>query len=313
MLDHWRPGAIEASVKGEISPRLFQWGLPEQVGDASGTIALDVAVGGVWSRPTWQGKATVKDLLFRARKLQRDVRFDGGTISLANFDVDIGCPRNGQARPGCVSLARQHQRRAAPRSHRRPRQLRRETVAAQPRHLARRQRHLVRTARLGDQDLAAGRARRQRQSAHAARQRRHRRGALRAELRSRRHDLHAQAHQRSGRALLAGRAAARDHAPGPARAVARRVSSSRTTSPICRSPPRIDVSGTLSEPRLDGQLSLAEGGRIFLARLPLRVQRPIRGRCASKRRRRSRTRRPPSICRRARPTSTTTSSSTSCA
>ena len=104
MLDHWEPGAIEASVKGEISPRLFQWGLPEQVGDASGTIALDVTVGGVWSHPTWQGRATVKDLLFRARKLQRDVRFDGGTISLANFDVDIGCPRKGQARPGCVSL-----------------------------------------------------------------------------------------------------------------------------------------------------------------------------------------------------------------
>ena len=104
MLDHWQPGAIEASVKGEISPRLFQWGLPEQVGDASGTIALDVAVGGLWSHPTWQGKATVKDLLFRARKLQRDVRFDGGTIALDNYDVDIGCPRNGQARAGCVSL-----------------------------------------------------------------------------------------------------------------------------------------------------------------------------------------------------------------
>lgn len=103
-LDHWHPGAIEASVKGEISPRLFQWGLPEQVGDASGTIALDVAVGGVWSHPTWQGKATVKDLLFRARKIGRDLRFDGGTIALENFDVAIGCPRSGAARLGCVSL-----------------------------------------------------------------------------------------------------------------------------------------------------------------------------------------------------------------
>src|SRR6185369_148978 len=31
-LDHWEPGAVEVTVQGEISPRLFQWGLPEQVG-----------------------------------------------------------------------------------------------------------------------------------------------------------------------------------------------------------------------------------------------------------------------------------------
>ena len=61
-LDHWQPGAIQASIQGDISPRLFQWGLPEQVGDASGGIALDVRVGGVWRHPTWQGTATVKDL-----------------------------------------------------------------------------------------------------------------------------------------------------------------------------------------------------------------------------------------------------------
>jgi autotransporter translocation and assembly factor TamB len=103
-LDHWEAGAIEASVKGDISPRLFQWGLPEQVGDASGDIALDVHIGGAWRHPTWHGTAQVHDLLFRARKLQRDVKFDGGTVTLDNYDVDIGCPRAGQARPGCVPL-----------------------------------------------------------------------------------------------------------------------------------------------------------------------------------------------------------------
>ncbi|MGZ3425745.1 MAG: translocation/assembly module TamB domain-containing protein, partial [Polyangia bacterium] len=103
-IDHWEPGAIEASIKGEISPRLFQWGLPEQVGDASGAIALDVRVGGVWSRPTWSGTATVKDVLFRARKLEREIKLDGGTIAFDNFDIAIGCPRTGQRREGCTSM-----------------------------------------------------------------------------------------------------------------------------------------------------------------------------------------------------------------
>ncbi|HEY2744081.1 MAG TPA: translocation/assembly module TamB domain-containing protein, partial [Polyangia bacterium] len=106
MLDHWTPGAIEATIKGDISPRLFQWGLPEQVGDASGGIALDVHVGGVWSHPTWQGKATVKDVAFRARKLGgRDILLTGGTITLENYDLAIGCPRTGRAPGGCRSLS----------------------------------------------------------------------------------------------------------------------------------------------------------------------------------------------------------------
>ncbi len=103
-LDHWVPGALQATVSGEISPRLFQWVLPEQVGDASGGIALDAHIGGVWRSPTWQGTATIDNLLFRARKLQRDIKLDGGTIALENFDVIVGCPRNARPRPGCVSL-----------------------------------------------------------------------------------------------------------------------------------------------------------------------------------------------------------------
>jgi autotransporter translocation and assembly factor TamB len=91
-------------VQGDISPRLFQWGLPEQVGDASGGIGLDVHIGGMWSHPTWQGTATVKDVEFRARKLGgRDIKLDGGTIALEQFDLNIGCPRTG-AKPGCKSL-----------------------------------------------------------------------------------------------------------------------------------------------------------------------------------------------------------------
>ncbi|MCU1282775.1 MAG: hypothetical protein JWM53_6321, partial [bacterium] len=104
MLNHWEPGAIEANIKGDISPRLFQWALPEQVGDASGGIALDVRVGGAWQRPTWSGTATIKDVLFRARKLERDIILNGGTIAFDNFDIAIGCPRSGQKRAGCASL-----------------------------------------------------------------------------------------------------------------------------------------------------------------------------------------------------------------
>jgi autotransporter translocation and assembly factor TamB len=103
-LDHWVPGALQGKVTGEISPKLFQWGLKEYVGDASGSIKLDVSLGGVWSHPEWHGTAEVKDVLFRARKLERDIRLDGGTVAFDNFDVAIGCPRTGQKPQGCRSL-----------------------------------------------------------------------------------------------------------------------------------------------------------------------------------------------------------------
>src|SRR5206468_9911517 len=91
-LNNWQPGAIRADVSGEISPRLFQWLLPEQVADASGSIRLDVHIGGQWSRPQWNGLAEVKNLVFRARRLERVLKLDGGTIALNNFDLNIGCP-----------------------------------------------------------------------------------------------------------------------------------------------------------------------------------------------------------------------------
>jgi hypothetical protein len=103
-LDNWQPGAIRASISGDLSPRLFQWLIPEQVADASGTIRLNVNIGGQWSRPQWNGVAEVRDVLFRARKLERIIRVEGGTIALHNFDVDIGCPRTGQKADGCQSL-----------------------------------------------------------------------------------------------------------------------------------------------------------------------------------------------------------------
>src|SRR5262249_11375093 len=65
----------------------------------------DVRLRGAWSRPEWQGTAAVKDLVFRVRKLERDLRIDGGTIAFDNFDVAIGCPRSGRKPDRCRSLS----------------------------------------------------------------------------------------------------------------------------------------------------------------------------------------------------------------
>ncbi|MDB4965603.1 MAG: hypothetical protein JWN44_1292 [Myxococcales bacterium] len=103
-LNQWVPGAIRASVTGEISPKLFQWRWMDQLADASGSIKLDVRIGGVWSHPEWHGSAEVKDVLFRARKIDRDISLAAGTVFLDNFDVAIGCPRTGTKPQGCRSL-----------------------------------------------------------------------------------------------------------------------------------------------------------------------------------------------------------------
>lgn len=104
-LDHWVPGAIRGRISGEISPKLFQWRWLDQLADASGSLALDVTIGGQWSHPEWHGRATIKDVQFRARKLERDLRIATGTIILDNYDVAVGCPRSGPRPQGCVSLS----------------------------------------------------------------------------------------------------------------------------------------------------------------------------------------------------------------
>ena len=233
-LDHWTPGAIEASIKGDISPRLFQWGLPEQVGDASGGIALDVHVGGVWSHPTWQGTATVKDVAFRARKLGgRDITLDGRhRRPLRTIDARHRLPAQTAARrpaaarstgtinddqrldriDGVVSIGEELSLRTSTSGSTAP--------TSRTRSRAGRSRF-----------SPHGRARRQRQRPDAQGQHRHRRGALRAELRPRRHDLHGPSAptrwpSRSGRASRCSRPC------GSTCARSRRgSSSSRTTSP----------------------------------------------------------------------------------
>ena len=104
------------------------------------------------------------------------------------------------------------------------------------------------------------------------------------------------AHQRGRRAVLAGHPAARDDAP-------RSCSAQSTGSLFVKNNiadltlnAALAISGTLSEPRLDGQIMMEEGGRIFAARLPLHRSTPTAAASASRRRRRSPTRRRRSIC-----------------
>jgi autotransporter translocation and assembly factor TamB len=105
VLNDWVPGAVRGQITGDLSPKLFQWPLNAYVADASGRMHVDVRLGGVWSHPQWRGTAEVKDVRFRVRRVERELRIDGGTIAFDNFDVAIGCPRSGQKPAGCRSLS----------------------------------------------------------------------------------------------------------------------------------------------------------------------------------------------------------------
>jgi hypothetical protein len=107
-LSNWQPGAIKGTIAGDLSPKLFQWWRLDQVADASGAINVNVSIGGVWDRPEWHGRAAVLEpVVFRARKLERDLRIDGGTIDFNNFDIAVGCPRGGPRPDGCKPLTAQ--------------------------------------------------------------------------------------------------------------------------------------------------------------------------------------------------------------
>jgi hypothetical protein len=103
-LANWVPGAITGEVHGDLSPKLFQWPLNAYVADANGRLHVDLRIGGVWSHPEWHGSAEVKDVVFHARRVERDVRIDSGTMQFDNFDVALGCPRTGLKPAGCRSL-----------------------------------------------------------------------------------------------------------------------------------------------------------------------------------------------------------------
>jgi autotransporter translocation and assembly factor TamB len=101
-IDHWVPGALIAEVTGDLSPKFLQWFFPDQIGDASGALGVDVHLGGTWSNLEWQGRATVKDVHVGLR-MGRELVLSEGTIFFQRSDLVFGC---GGTRPqGCRRLS----------------------------------------------------------------------------------------------------------------------------------------------------------------------------------------------------------------
>ncbi len=86
-LDHWVPGQIAADVSGELSPLFLQWLAKEQVAEASGRLAINMHVGGRWTRPEWSGAATVKGIHAQLRNFPQEIALTSGEIRFVNYDI----------------------------------------------------------------------------------------------------------------------------------------------------------------------------------------------------------------------------------
>jgi hypothetical protein len=107
-LDGWKPGAISGQIDGEVSARILQLPLigGEQVVDASGRIAVNVHLEGQWSRPRWQGTARVTPggVSLQLRRFDHQLQIASGTLSFIGYDLTLGCPRTGARPPGCEPI-----------------------------------------------------------------------------------------------------------------------------------------------------------------------------------------------------------------
>ena len=153
------------SISGDISPRLFQWALARAGRRRLGRHQARRAHRRRLEPSAVAGHAPRSRTCRSARaSSERDIRLDGGTVTFENFDVVIGCPRDGRAARR-LPLART----ASSTTTRRSTASTAASASAtswrckSPRRLARRQRDRLRAAGLVGEALAAGRARRQRQ------------------------------------------------------------------------------------------------------------------------------------------------------
>ena len=103
-LDGYKFGALAADVTGDLSPKLLQWVLPDQIDDASGRVGIKVSLSGTWQRPEWRGDAEIKDTRISLRRTGREVTVTEGTLHFVNYDIDIGCGDAGE-RGGCRSIS----------------------------------------------------------------------------------------------------------------------------------------------------------------------------------------------------------------
>jgi hypothetical protein len=98
----WVPARLEGRVTGELSARILQWLFREQVAEATGAIGVDVQVSGTWKNPDWSGTAAFKQVNAKLRSLQHQVSIDEGTLDFRKGDIIAGCV--GAPRPGCRAL-----------------------------------------------------------------------------------------------------------------------------------------------------------------------------------------------------------------
>ena len=87
-LHRWHPGAISATVTGEASPAILKWFVP-QVVEASGRLAIDVQVGGRYSRPDWSGTVVIKGVKGRLRDFPQEIGISQGTARFDRADYEI--------------------------------------------------------------------------------------------------------------------------------------------------------------------------------------------------------------------------------
>lgn len=90
-LQKWVPGAIRGEIHGDVSMRLLQWLFKEDVSEASGRVAVDVKVGGTFTDPRWAGTAEIKNAKGNLRRWAHQLAVDSGTLTFANSDIVLGC------------------------------------------------------------------------------------------------------------------------------------------------------------------------------------------------------------------------------
>lgn len=81
-LADFKPGALTATVRGDLSARALQYALPRYFSEASGLLGLNLDVEGLWRDPRVGGRIAFKNVDVMARALGREVIVRSGTIVL---------------------------------------------------------------------------------------------------------------------------------------------------------------------------------------------------------------------------------------
>jgi autotransporter translocation and assembly factor TamB len=103
-LKQWVPNHIAGDVSGDLSPRLLQWLAKDYVAEASGRVSVSVHLGGLWTAPEWAGNAEIKGARGKLRNWPHDLAIQSGTLRFINSDILLGCPKS-RGLPGCKSVA----------------------------------------------------------------------------------------------------------------------------------------------------------------------------------------------------------------